>query len=142
MQRKKDTSMKVGEGAGGVGRQRSSGWLGWVWTAGGVPRSPAGHLPALVYQLAGLEPGPLLFRRTPQGSLRGSVFLGLPPPQQTRNQGLRCEQFAWKHTTAGGGQPTDGPCRDAGGRAGTGHFRTWLLRGTLRGRDPSQPGGV
>ena len=135
-QRKKDMSMKVGEGAGGVGRQRKQRPARLGLDRWGHPESPAGHRPALVYQLAGAGARTPPVPAVPHRGLRGSIFPGSAPTPS--RPGTRASGAS---SSSGNTQQQGEASQQTRGRAVTrGHFRTWLLRGTLRGRGPLAAG--
>lgn len=86
--------------------------------------------------------GPLPVPAYPTEACGAASSLRPTPLQQTRNQGLRCEQ-----SSRGNTQQQEEASQQTRGRAGTRavqgrkHFRTWLLRHP-QGTGPLQPGGV
>ena len=63
---------------------------------------------------------PSCSRRTPQRPVGQRLPWVCPCPQQTRNQGLRCEQFTWKHNTRGRSANRGGAIQGRGGTSARG----------------------
>ena len=116
MQRKKDIPVKVGEGAQ-LSRQAEEAAVGWAGSGPlGVSQEPhrtpaSSNVPAHW----GWSWDPSCSRHTPQRPVGQRLPWVCPCPQQTRNQGLRCEQFTWKHNTRGRSAYRGGAIQGRGG---------------------------
>ena len=138
-QRKKDMSMKVGEGAGGVGRQRKQRPARLGLDRWGHPESPTGHRPALVYQLAGAGARTPPVPAVPHRGLRGSIFPGSAPTPS--RPGTRASGAS---SSSGNTQQQGEASQQTRGRAGTrgGTSARGCCGAPSGDGDPSQPGGV
>ena len=121
----------------GVGRQRKQRLARLGLDHWGCPESPAGHLPALVHQLAGAGAGTPPVPTVPHRGLWGSIFPGSAPAPSRPGTRVSDGSSSRGNTTGGGQLTEEGPFRDTGALlhvAATGHPQ--------RDGDPSQPGGV
>lgn len=123
---------------GGVGRQRKQRPARLGLDCWGRPESPARHLPALVYQLAGLEPGPLLFPPYPTEACGAASSLGLPPPPADQEPGPQVRAVRVEtHNSRRRPANRRGAVQGRGGTSARGCCGAPSGDG-----DPSQPGGV